>query len=98
MTSEVCAKADQRMFVEAAPVAVIARAPFVVSAETAIAHAGVLLNVVNAEFTRVVDAAVPSRRMMPSIFQDATDVPPAACCRATIKTENVKAELLDRTI
>ena len=86
------------MFVEAAPVAVTATAPLVVSAETAIAQDDGLANVVNAELINVVVAAVPSRRAIPSIFHDDVDVPPDACWRAVIRIENVYAELFGRLI
>ena len=45
--------ANQRMFVEAAPVPVIERHPFVVSADKAIVHPGVLSITVIAELTHV---------------------------------------------
>jgi len=66
------------MSVAAAPVAVRARAPTVVSAESAMDHPGTLLITVVVEVTSVVVAALASRRMRPVIFQAAEAVPPAA--------------------
>jgi len=84
------------MLVAAAPVAVTASPPLVVSAVTAMVHAGTLLMVVIVEETSVVDAAVPSRQINPVICHDADAVPPAADWRATTRMLNVKAELLGR--
>jgi hypothetical protein len=97
MTSLVSTVATQRMFVAAAPVAVTARPPLVVSALNASVHPGTLLIAVTVDATRVVLAAVPSRRIKPSIFHAADSVPPEACLRATTIPEKACAELLGKT-
>ena len=71
------------MFVDAAPVNVTAKAPFVVSADKANVQDGTLLIVLIAELTNVVVDAVPSRLIKPETLHAADAVPPAACCRAT---------------
>jgi len=81
------------MLVAAAPVAVIAKPPFVVSAERASVQPGVLSMTVKAELTSTVLAAVPSRRIRPLTSQAADCVPPAAFWRATMTAVKAWAEL-----
>ena len=63
----------------AAPVTVMARPPFVVSAVRAIPHAGVLSRTVVALLTSTVVPAEPSLRIRPSTFHAADAVPCEAC-------------------
>jgi len=77
------------MSVDAAPVTVIARPPFVVSADKAMPQDGVLSRTVVAELTRTVVPAEPSLRINPSTFQAAQAVPAAALSRAMIVPEKL---------
>jgi len=67
------------MFVDAAPVTVIAKPPFVVSALRAIPQDGVLSKTVVALLTSTVVPAEPSLRIKPSTFHAALAVPAEAC-------------------
>ena len=86
------------MLVAAAPVAVTANPPLVVSADNASAQLGTLLMAVTVEATSVVLAALAALRIRPSTFHAADAVPPAFCCRATIMPVKAKALLFGRII
>ena len=88
--------AAHRMLVEAAPVALISRPPFVVSANRVMSHAGVLSMMVVTLLTNTVVPADPSLRIKPSTFHAAQSVPSDACSRATIVPWKIYAESLGR--
>jgi hypothetical protein len=86
----------------ASPVAVTARAPFVVSAVSPIVHAAAaasLNSAVTVDHTRVVEAAFAPRRIRPEIDHDFVSVVDSVPLRvATIVPVKDIAELFESTI